>query len=1152
MLTTLALVASLLAAPLDSKSVAPTPPPRAADTNAVSNLGYYRMPAVHGDTVVFAAEGDLWMVPIAGGRAARLTTHASEERLPAISPDGTTLAFLAGYEGTRDLYTMPLAGGLPTRRTFDNLNISFVGWTPDGALLYGSDAGASRGSARLYRQDLASGTRTVIPLDQAAEGAILPDGKTLVFTRLEFQGSHTDRYQGGTAQQLWRFVVPAAGQRGDEAVLLTGDYPGTSRRPMVGPDGRVYFTTDRDGRMNLWSMTPEGKDLKQHTKHADYDIGSSSLDGNRIVYQLGPDLWVYDLKAGTDSKLAITLDSDFDQTRERWVTDGAKGASSVAVSPNGERIVLTSRGRVFVVPVKQGRTIDVDPRSGIRYREACFLDDETVLAISDESGELELVTMPADGLGTPTKLTSDGETVRWRALPSPDGKRIAHSDKRLRLWVYDLEKHTNTLVEENKVDAIGDFAWSADSRWLAYTSPAANNYRQIKLWPAEGGTTLVATTDRYDSYAPEFSPDGKWLWFLSDRTFRSVVGSPWGPRQPEPFFDKSTRMYGLALKAGTRSPFQPDDEVEAARKKKEAEDKEKEKPKEPEPATPSPETKDPAAAAAPKQDKPDKPEAPAKDDAAKGKGKKDAKPPAKVEIDADGLVARLIEVPVGAANMSQLFATDTHLFWVSTERAVERGERGDGVTLHALAISNEKAEPKAVASGVRGVERTADRKKILLRKGESYFVVDANGAPASLEKGGVDVGAVVVRIVPREEWREIAIDSWRLLRDYFYDRNMHGVDWRAVLDKYLPWVDRVRSRDELNDILQEMTGELSALHHFVRGGDIRTGDTRIEPASLGAELVRDEAAGGWRIVSIPTFDPDEPADRPPLASPIVAAKVGEVVRAIDGAPTLGAPDPSMLLRAKAGRQVRLTIASQDGTATRDAIVIPISQAEAAEQRYRGWELERRAIVEDASKGDFAYLHLRAMGGGDMADFARDYYPAFNRKGLIIDVRGNRGGNIDSWILSRLMRKPWMYWSQAAGRSPDWNMQFAFHGPMVVLCDGDTASDGEAFTEGFKRLGLGKVIGMRTWGGEIWLSSSNRSVDGGLASAGESGVFDAKGVWLIEGWGAEPDIVVDNLPHATFLGEDAQLKAAIELLKKELAEHPVKIPEVPTTPVKVKK
>jgi tricorn protease len=391
------------------------------------------------------------------------------------------------------------------------------------------------------------------------------------------------------------------------------------------------------------------------------------------------------------------------------------------------------------------------------------------------------------------------------------------------------------------------------------------------------------------------------------------------------------------------------------------------------------------------------------------------------------------------------------------------------------------------------------------------------------------------------------VEAWRLERDYFYDRAMHGLDWPKVRDKYLPLVDRVRSRDELSDLLAQMVSELSALRVFVRGGDLRKGPDDVEVGSLGAELARDEAAGGWRVERIYAADPDFPQSLSPLRRDGAGVEVGDVVQSVNGVATLSVADPSALLRNQAGRQVLLRVKQKAGT-PRDVIVTPLKPQEAANLRYDDWEVERRRRVEETGKGEIGYVHLRAMGGDNYAEWARDYYPVFRRQGLILDMRHNRGGNIDSWILGKLLRKPWFYWNDRVG-DPTWNMQFAFRGHMVVLVNEWTASDGEAFAEGFKRLGLGKVIGTRTWGGEIWLSASNFLADNGIATAAESGVYGPEGQWLIEGHGVDPDVVVDNLPKATFDGADEQLEAAIRHLQALIAEKPVKDLPPPAFPGK---
>jgi len=439
-----------------------------------------------------------------------------------------------------------------------------------------------------------------------------------------------------------------------------------------------------------------------------------------------------------------------------------------------------------------------------------------------------------------------------------------------------------------------------------------------------------------------------------------------------------------------------------------------------------------------------------------------------------------------------------------------------------------------------------------VRKGDEFYILDSDAKgssltdPKALAKTSVNLSRWTIATNPRDEFRGIFLDAWRMERDFFYDPGMHGVNWTAMRDRYLPLVDRVADRDELNDVIAQLAGELSALHTFVFGGDERKPADQVDLAGLGARLRRDEKAGGFVVEHIYEHDPDLPNQAPPLARPESLVKEGEVITSIDGVDALTAPDERSLLRGKAGAQVLLHIkpASRDG---RDVLVTPVKTHDEGELRYNEWEYTRRLAVDKASNGQVGYVHLRAMGSNDINQWARDYYPVFNRQGLIIDVRRNGGGNIDSWLLARLMRQAWFYWQPRVG-NPAWNMQYAFRGHVVVLCDSYTGSDGEAFSEGFRRLKLGKVIGTRTWGGEIWLSFNNQQADNGIATAAQTGVY-ADGKWLIEGHGVDPDMVVDNLPHATYDGKDAQLDAALKELQQEIQADPRPLPKAPPHPDK---
>lgn len=1138
--------------------------------------GYARQPDVHGQRVVFVAEGDLWLGSIAGGLAERLTSHPGDESHPTFSPDGRRVAFIGTYEGPTEVYVMSVDGGLPQRATFDGTAIETVRWLDDSRVLFSSRGRSTLPNVQLFSVTVDDPLRPSIepiPLWQAADGVFTESG-TLVFTRQAFQGSHAKRYQGGTAQQLWRWDGGEQEARG-----LTTDYPGTSRQPMWW-NGRVYFASDRDGTMNIWSMTIDGGDLRQHTRHDGWDVLGPGLhgdrDGARIVYQLGADLRVLELPSGQDRAIDIALRSDLDQTREQWIQKPADYITSAHVSPDGKRVVITARGRVFVVPAKLGRLVDVDPDSNVRWRDARFLpkapreaaaadaskpkdgsneakvDDKSLapepgllVALSDRSGEVEIWTLPANGVGLPPneprQRTSDGSVLRWFAVPSPDGNLLAHTDKEQRLWLLDLRSGENRRITQSNLGDIEDVAWAPDSRWLTFTQRAENLFRQVMLCRIEDLSLTPLTSDRFDSYAACWTPDGAWIYFISDRNLETVVSSPWGAYQPEPFMASTGRVYALSLRPGERFPFLAPDELQGPASKEEK-------------STPKPDPEKPPATPADDAQKPVPPEdsgaasaeaQPAKD--APGP-EKPAAGPKPVEIVLPGIVERLHQVPIVAGRLTGLACNGKTLFWSSSDPVSK------ATSLSALEIGNE--DPKAVVVGdkVGPWELSEDGSTLLIRREGAIHLVPAKAAAADWGKSAVDLSGWTLSVVPRDQWRQMFNDAWRLHRDYFYDPAMHGADWRAMRDKYAPLVDRVTTRAELNDLLAQMVSELSALHTSVRGGDLRRGSDQVRAGSLGAELARDEALGGWKVSRIFQSDPDDPTGLAPLARAESRVDVGEVIERINGAPTLGVPDPSVLLRGTTGRQVLLHVRKADqppGTAPRAVIVRPIGPSEAASLRYDDWTISRRREVETRGQGRLGYVHLRAMGAEDWSAWARDYFPVFNRDGLIIDVRHNRGGNIDSWILNRLLRRAWFGWSTRVGQQPLWNMQYAFRGHVVVLCDEWTASDGEAFAEGIKRLGIGTLIGTRTWGGEIWLSGSNLLLDRGVATAAEFGVYGPEGIWLIEGHGVEPDIVVDNLPRETYGGRDRQLEAAIEHLQRRIEEAPIQPLTRPPFPVKAR-
>tara|TARA_Y100000816_G_C26107134_1_gene588687 strand:- start:1464 stop:4760 length:3297 start_codon:yes stop_codon:yes gene_type:complete len=1056
--------------------------------------GYYQNPNIHNNTIVFVAEGDLWTVPLSGGLAQRITTHPEEENFPSISPDGKTIAFSASYEGPLEVYTMPVEGGIPKRWTYERDASVTNSWTPDGKVIYNTRAYSKVPDNQIITIDLLTKNKTKIPLAQASEAAYDASGKTVYFVRPAYHRNVTKRYKGGTARQIWKFT-----EGSNEAIKLTKDHLGESHHPMWF-SGRIYFITDRDGIMNIWSMNESGEDLKQHTNHKEYDVRSASISNGNIVYQVAADLWHYNTISNESKKINIKLVSDLDQLRENWDDNPSQYITSVHSDPKGEKIVITARGRVFVAPVKSGRFVSFTDKKKVRYRDAVFSHDgEKIYALSDESGEFEFISMPSNGKGSQENITSNGDLLRYGGVTSSDGKWIAYDDLESNMYVLNIATGVSKKISTNQ-EGIGDFRWSPDSKWLAFVQTALNTMSQIKIYNVDIGASFDLTTDRANSFNPRWSPDGKFIYFLSDRNFKSLVGGPWGTRQPEPYFDVSEKIYHVALKKGTRSPFRENDELEGDNNEEDTSTKKRNKKN-------------------------------------KSKANEDS---LVVKIDRAGIEKRIIEVPVKPGNYNGLEVSEKALYVMSSETGVNAKRH-----LSFVKIDNKDIELKTLVSEVNSFELSGNREKILLRKGRSYHMIDAGTSKLSdLSKNKIDLSGWKFPITPREDWKQIFTDAWRMERDYFYDKNMHGVDWEAMHTKYFPLVDRVTTRNELSDLIGRFVGELSALHTSVRGGDLREDNKNISVASLGAVFSRDEKNKGFKIDYIYKVDPDYPNEKSPLDDPYLDVRVGDIITKVNGKDALSAIDMGELIRNESRKQVRITLLR--GTSFRDIIVKPI--ASEYNLRYRDWEYSNRLDVEEKSENQIGYIHLRAMGSNDINQFYREFYPVFNKAGLIVDVRYNFGGNIDSFILEKLLRKAWMYWKGRSGE-PYWNMPYAFRGHIVVLVNENTYSDGEAFADGFKKLKLGTTIGTRTWGGEIWLNSGNRLSDNGLARAPMIGVYGDNGKWLIEGHGFEPDIEVDNLPHATFKGQDAQLDAAIKYLQKLIKEDPREVPDPPAYPDK---
>ncbi|MBB3172356.1 tricorn protease [Endobacter medicaginis] len=1089
--------------------------------------GYLRDPSAAAGLLAFVAEQTVWTVPQSGGQAHRLTDRPAgsvgADPHPVVAPDGKSVVFAASYDGPTELYLIGVDGGTPKRLTYNNTKTTPLGWDARAGVLF-TMAGDSLGvhGQVVGHVDPRTGAQEIYPLAGANDAALSPDGRWLVFVRfgLAATGDHLRQYRGGAMAQLWRFDLHDTSP-GAEAQRI-GPADANWRRPMWWK-GRLVVVSDRDGRDNLWSLAADGSDPRQITHFTDAGVRQASLDGDAVVFQLGADLHRTDLATGHDTLLPIELLTDRPGLRPYWIDRPLGFLTDIAVAPKGDLALVTARGHAVIAATGPRRRVEIGAADGSRLRDAVFSEDaKTVFAIADTSGEEEVWAYPADGAGPGRQLTHDGDTERTGLHPSPDGRLLAITDMKGRLRILDIASGAQTLVDDAASDGTtehDDVVWSHDSRTLAFSRTRGVSLRdQLALYDVGARKLHWVTDDRYDSGHPAFSPDGHFLYFLSARHFELANGSPWGDRNTGPVFDRRVGIYALALQPDATFPFRPRDELSP--------------PREVSPDTPHGAASDPAAPKTPRE----------RADAAEAKRRQgvDRTPPA---IAWQGLETRLYQVPQDAGNYAALAVNAGYLYLL--DRADE-DEPGRLVSVH---IDDEDPKVETVAPKVIDFALSGDGKTLLLATpGDKpapalglpgtprlLLIPAVAKAPDKPDHTVVALDDWRLRVDPASEWRQMYLDAWRMDRAFFYDPALRGVNWSAVRDRGLALIDRLGDRADLSDLLGQTIGELSALHSQIRPPDTEAPNPALDVAGLGARLT--PGKDGWRIARIYATDPDLPDHRGPLQAPWLDIRAGDLITAIDARPTAGIADPASLLTGLAGRQVLLQWRSATQGTAHKAIVIPCKAKTEAALAYSDWELTRAARVQAASGGRYGYLHLRAMGPSDIETFVREFYANIDRDGLIIDVRDNHGGNIDSWVINALLRRAWMFWKRY-DHAPAVNMQQAFRGHVVLLVDQLTYSDGETVSNGIKTLKLAPLIGERTSGAGVWLSDRNRLIDNGVARAAQMPQFAMNGAWQVENHGVEPDETVDNLPHATFLGHDAQLEAGIARLNAMAKADPI--------------
>jgi tricorn protease len=1064
-------------------------------TPALAAEGYLRQPALHGDTIVFVAEGDLWTVWASGGTARRLSSHPGFESFPAISPDGTRVAFTAAYDGNADVFVVPIRGGEPKRLTWHPAADQVVGWTPDGrTVLFRSNREMPHGDPELFSIPATGGEPEKLPLGWAGRIAIDPESGRWAFTRTSTETFTWKRYRGGTASDIW------VGDPAKADFRNVTNFEGTDAFPMWH-GGRIWFVSDRGGTVDLWSMNPDGSDRKRHTEVSPWDVRTPSIapDG-RIVFVLAGDVHLFDPKTGKSAKVAIDLPSDRILTRVRY-PDAVRSMSGIDLSPDGERLALTVRGEIFSVPVKKGVTLPVTRGSGARERGATFTHDgKRIVFLTDVSREEEIRSIDAWGRGESKGIKPPTEGGwHYPPAPSPDGKWLAYSDGTQALWVIPEEGGTPIQVDRSAQAEIREYAWSGDGRWLAYAKTEPNDYSSIFLFDASEKKVHRVTTETTNDRSPAWDPDGRYLYFLSDRFTNPLLGNvDWNNVD-----FKQTRPFVVTLRKGAPNPF------------------------------------DDLAGLPPEDEKKDE----KKDGTKKDDAKKD-EPPKPVVIDLEGLGERIAAFPVPQGIYAGLGATAKSVFWASfpakgmAEQPGLFEEAGPEATLTIFDLEKKKA--KTFLEGISDAVLAPKAGKIaVVKKPGEIFVLgaDAPPPPEALQEAAVDLSGVVVELDPREEWEQIYFQAWREMRDFYWDPGMGGVDWKGIRDRYATLLPRLAIRDDLRDLIGEVIGELATSHTYTWGGDPGVEVRGVPTGLLGADLVRDGKA--FRVAKIYRGDPADNV-RSPLDAPGVGVKEGDFLLAVNHRPFEDGLPFEAHLEALAGKRVVLTVNGKNTPeGARDVVVVPMPGD--GTLRYADWVRANREFVAEKTDGKIGYVHVPDMWTDGLVRFNTWFYPQLKKEGMIVDVRWNGGGAVSQMLLERLRRKV-LSFDRARGGGISTYPARVLNGPFVVLTNEFAGSDGDIFPHAVQLERLAPVIGMRSWGGVVGIRGDKPLVDGGLVTHPEYAWWDPKEGWSLENRGVIPDIVVPNLPQDVAKGIDAQLVRGIEEVLALWKKNPPVRPE----------
>ena len=1095
-----------------------------------------RFPDIHGDKVAFMYGGDIWLASTSGGVARRITEHQGRELFPKFSPDGKWIAFTGQYDGNFNVYVMPAEGGQPKQLTFyqgsaqplsDRMGIhnEVVTWTPDSKrIVFLSRRTAENGWVkRPFSVSIDGGLPEPFQMDQGGLLSYSPDGSKIAYNII-FRNFRTwKRYTGGLAQSITIYDLKSNTSSDIPHTDWTDTFP-------MWHENTVYFSSDRgpEHHFNLYSYDVGSKQVEQLTHFNDWDVMWPSLGPNAIIFENAGYLYTFDFQSKQPKKLSISVPADRTQAMKRWDTV-SKLVTDFDIAPDGKRAVFAARGDVFTVPAKEGSIRNLTRTPGIREQKVSWSPDGRWIAyISDRTGEDEIYIAPQDGLGKEQQVTSGHKGFMFPPVWSPDSKKIAWSDQLINLWWIDISDKKPVKVDHDEYGEITNYSWSPDSKWLTYDKQAENNLAQVYLYSLEDRKPTAVTTSMNNSYNPVFDPEGKYLYLLSDRDFNEVLGNV----DFEFANPKTTRVYVVTLKKDEPSPFGvQSDETEV-------------KKTEPSPmiqdAANDPKTKSTAKKDEKKESESDKD---------KDKEKKEKEKPVEVKVDLEGIQDRIVALGTEPAVVRAFAAAKGFIYYSSAPvQGLSGPIAGENSALHAYDMKERKE--KTLIENVERFALSFDGSKLLYEAAggspntaHTYGIIDAKpaGEPKKVGDGVLSLSGMKAEIDPPAEWKNIFNEVWRQERDYFFEQSMNGVDWQKEHDKYAQLLPYVADRYSLTYIMGEMIGDLSNSHTYVGGGDY----SDLHPVNvglLGVDFDLDSATGIYRIKKIYRGENWDQSLRSPLTEPGINVKEGDYLLAVNGRQVRAPQDPYELFVNTANDVVTLTVNSkptEDGS--HNIQVKPINDE--GNLRQLNMILTNRRKVDEATGGKVGYIYLPDMGDEGLNEFVKQYFPQIRKQGLIVDVRYNGGGFVAQLIFERLRRI-----LSDMGSARNWQSgpdpQNVFVGPMACITNHYAASDGDIFSYLFKYYKLGPLIGERTWGGVRGIRGNIPLMDGGYITRPEFAMYGLDSKWVIENHGVQPDIVVESRPEQVVSGKDPQLEKAIEVVMKEIQEHPKTLPPRP--------